>query len=63
MARCPVPAGLQCEREDTGDARAEGLMGKQVGVTDGSVECQMRMWSDWRERGVAGKSVKMMEER
>lgn len=33
------------------------------GVIGGSVECLMGMWSDWQESGVAGKSVKMMEER
>lgn len=59
----PSSAGLQCEREDTGDARAAGLMGRLVGVTDANVECQMGVWSSRRECGVAGGSVKMMEER
>lgn len=40
MARCPVPAGLQCEREDTGDARAEGIMGRQVGTWSDRQECE-----------------------
>lgn len=38
-------------------------MGRQVGVTDASVEWLERVWSDWWERGVTGESVKMMEER
>lgn len=57
MSRCPVPAGLQCEREDTGDARAAGLMGRQVGVTDANVECQMRAWSGRQERENDGGEV------
>lgn len=37
-------------------------MGRQVGVTDASVEWQMRTWSDWWERGVAGGSVECRQE-
>ena len=65
----PSYGWASCEREDAGDARAEGLMGRQVsdrcerGVTGGSVELLVGTWSGRQECGVAGKSVKMMEER
>ena len=35
-------------------------MGRLVGVTDANVECQMRMWSDWWERGVVDASVEWL---
>lgn len=63
----PSFSWAQCEREDTGDARAAGLMERQVGVwrgrwerrvADASVEWQARAWSGRQEHGVAGESVK-----